>query len=53
MKIQGGDPTATGKGGSSIFGNKFQDEFTNRLQFHGRGILAMANSGPNSNGSQL
>lgn len=51
--IQGGDPTGTGRGGSSIYGDKFADEITPALRFTGAGILAMANSGPNSNGSQF
>ncbi|EIW66618.1 peptidyl-prolyl cis-trans isomerase-like 1 [Tremella mesenterica] len=51
--IQGGDPTGTGRGGTSIFGNKFEDEISPDLRFVGAGILAMANSGPNTNGSQF
>ncbi|MBW0477196.1 hypothetical protein O181_016911 [Austropuccinia psidii MF-1] len=50
---QGGDPTGTGRGGRSIFGDKFEDEIHPELRFTGAGILAMANSGPNSNGSQF
>lgn len=50
--IQGGDPTGTGMGGKSIFGKPFEDEFSPRLLFL-RGALAMANSGPNTNGSQF
>ena len=50
--IQGGDPTNTGKGGESIYGQSFVDEFHSRLKFNRRGMLAMANPGePNSNGS--
>ncbi|PWN29632.1 cyclophilin-like protein [Jaminaea rosea] len=51
--IQGGDPTGTGRGGSSIYGAKFADEISPALRFTGAGILAMANSGPNTNGSQF
>ncbi|KAJ1494569.1 peptidyl-prolyl cis-trans isomerase-like 1-like protein [Baffinella frigidus] len=51
--IQGGDPTATGKGGESIYGSKFEDECHRELKHTGAGILSMANSGPNTNGSQF
>ncbi|MGN0443854.1 MAG: peptidylprolyl isomerase [Acutalibacteraceae bacterium] len=50
--IQGGDPTATGCGGESIWGHSFEDEFD--VELHNlRGALSMANSGPNTNGSQF
>lgn len=51
--IQGGDPTGTGRGGESIWGKPFEDEVTPDLTFDKSGILAMANSGPNTNGSQF
>lgn len=50
--IQGGDPTGTGMGGASIYGESFADEFSPEL-FNLRGALSMANSGPNTNGSQF
>eukprot|EP00658_Telonema_sp_P-2_P011048 TRINITY_DN14200_c0_g1_i5.p2 TRINITY_DN14200_c0_g1~~TRINITY_DN14200_c0_g1_i5.p2 ORF type:complete len:128 (-),score=18.89 TRINITY_DN14200_c0_g1_i5:240-623(-) len=64
--IQGGDPTGTGKGGESIWGGKFEDEIRESLtvcgdgpadltmvQHNERGVISMANSGPNTNGSQF
>lgn len=56
--VQGGDPTskhgkASGRGGTSIWGTKFEDEFKPNLSHSGRGMLSMANSGPNSNQSQF
>ncbi len=50
--IQGGDPTGTGMGGQSIYGDSFEDEFSMEL-FNVRGALSMANAGPNTNGSQF
>lgn len=50
--IQGGDPTGTGCGGESIWGKPFEDEFNiNARNYYG--ALSMANSGPNTNGSQF
>ena len=51
--IQGGDPTGTGRGGASIYGEKFEDEIRADLKHTGAGILSMANSGPNTNGKSL
>jgi peptidyl-prolyl cis-trans isomerase-like 1 len=51
--LQTGDPTGTGRGGSSIYGEKFEDEISPLLKHTGAGILSMANSGPNTNGSQF
>ena len=51
--IQGGDPTGTGMGGESLWGGKFEDEFSPDLQFDRKGLLAMANAGPGTNGSQF
>lgn len=51
--IQGGDPTGTGSGGTSFFGNQLEDEISNELWHSGAGIISMANSGPNTNGSQF
>lgn len=42
-----------GKGGQSIYGPKFADEITDELKHTGAGIVSMANSGPNTNGSQF
>lgn len=50
--IQSGDPEGTGRGGESIYGEPFADEFSPALG-HFRGALSMANAGPNTNGSQF
>ena len=49
--IQGGDPSGNGTGGTSVFGDTFEDE-PNDLQMV-RGVIAMANRGPDTNGSQF
>ncbi|ROT78828.1 putative peptidyl-prolyl cis-trans isomerase-like 3-like [Penaeus vannamei] len=51
--IQTGDPTGTGKGGQSIWGKKFEDEVRDDLKSICQGITGLANSGPNTNGSQF
>ncbi len=50
--IQGGDPTETGRGGESIWKKPFKDEYKDKL-FDTAGVLAMANAGPFTNGSQF
>ncbi|WP_279577073.1 peptidylprolyl isomerase [Planococcus ruber] len=50
--IQGGDPTGTGGGGESIYGESFEDEFSENL-YNFKGALSMANAGPGTNGSQF
>ena len=49
----GGDPEGASKGGNSIWGQSFEDEFVPELTFDKEGLLAMANCGPNTNGSQF
>jgi peptidyl-prolyl cis-trans isomerase-like 3 len=51
--IQGGDPTGTGKGGESVWGGMFDDEFHPDNVHDKRGVVSMANKGPNSNRQQF
>jgi peptidylprolyl isomerase len=51
--IQGGDPTGTGRGGESIWHKEFKNEHAPNLVFDRPYLLAMANHGPNTNGSQF
>jgi cyclophilin family peptidyl-prolyl cis-trans isomerase len=55
--IQGGDPTGTGSGGKSAWGGRFDDEINRTSELYSgayaRGTVAMANAGPNTNGSQF
>ncbi|MCI0554862.1 MAG: peptidylprolyl isomerase [Anaerolineae bacterium] len=55
--IQGGDPTGTGRGGSSAWGGRFNDEIASSSPLYKTGYkagtVAMANAGPNTNGSQF
>jgi peptidyl-prolyl cis-trans isomerase-like protein 2 len=51
--IQGGDPSATGRGGKSIWNKEFPDEFIKSLKHDGAGVLSMANYGKNTNTSQF
>ncbi len=51
--IQGGDPTGSGCGGNSIWGHPFEDECDANVGFDKQGLLAMANAGPSTNGSQF
>jgi peptidylprolyl isomerase len=51
--IQAGDPSGTGRGGKSIWNKPFKDEISADYSFNKAGILAMANRGPNTNGSQF
>ena len=51
--LQGGDPQGNGTGGESLWGGKFKDEFSANYTFDKPYVLAMANAGPNTNGSQF
>eukprot|EP00618_Florenciella_parvula_P018933 CAMPEP_0119465946 /NCGR_PEP_ID=MMETSP1344-20130328/835_1 /TAXON_ID=236787 /ORGANISM="Florenciella parvula, Strain CCMP2471" /LENGTH=223 /DNA_ID=CAMNT_0007498233 /DNA_START=162 /DNA_END=831 /DNA_ORIENTATION=+ len=51
--VQGGDPTGTGKGGDSIWGGTFDDEFSGELRHDRRGVVSMANKGANTNRAQF
>ncbi len=51
--LQTGDPTGTGRGGTSIWGKNFEDEFDGPLKHDTRGVVSMANKGKNSNSSQF
>ncbi|XP_037080204.1 peptidyl-prolyl cis-trans isomerase-like 3 isoform X2 [Pollicipes pollicipes] len=51
--VQTGDPLGTGKGGTSIWNRKFEDEITDNIKHKVRGMVSMANNGPNTNGSQF
>lgn len=53
FQLQGGDPTGTGRGGESAWKDPFADDFKPHLVHQGRGVLSMANSGPDTNKSQL
>ncbi|XP_030853366.1 peptidyl-prolyl cis-trans isomerase-like 3 isoform X3 [Strongylocentrotus purpuratus] len=51
--VQTGDPTGTGKGGMSCWGKKIEDELVDDLRHNVRGVVSMANNGPNTVGSQF
>ncbi|CEP11656.1 hypothetical protein [Parasitella parasitica] len=51
--VQGGDPSGTGQGGESIYEDGFPDEFHSRLRFNRRGLVGLANTGQDDNGSQF
>lgn len=55
--VQGGDPTGTGRGGESAWGGRFNDEIDTKSELYKQGYkagtVAMANAGPNTNGSQF
>ena len=51
--VQAGDPQNNGMGGESIWGGEFDDEFHDELKHDAPFTVSMANSGPNTNGSQV
>lgn len=51
--LQTGDPTGTGRGGTSIWGKNFEDEVEGPLKHDARGVVSMANKGKNTNSSQF
>ena len=51
--VQGGDPTGTGKGGTAYNGGRLSDEIVDELTHSARGVVSMANRGPNTGGSQF
>ena len=51
--VQTGDPSGSGKKGKSIWGKSFEDELVDSLKHNARGVVSMANSGPNTNNSQF
>lgn len=51
--VQGGDQSGTGKGGQSIWGKEYPDEIRQTLKFNSRGVVAMANAGPDTNKAQV
>lgn len=51
--VQTGDPSNTGKNGKSVWGEPFADELDDRLKHNKRGVVSLANKGPNTNGSQF
>ncbi|KAK5078843.1 cyclophilin peptidyl-prolyl cis-trans isomerase Cyp8 [Lithohypha guttulata] len=51
--VQGGDPTGTGRGGTSVWGKPFQDELQGPMKHDSRGVVSMANKGKDTNSSQF
>lgn len=52
-RLQTGDPLGDGTGGTSIWGREFEDEIHRNIRFDRAGVVAMANAGPGTNGSQF